>query len=60
MRKLRPREVKIPVKVKVLFSQLCLTLCNPMGCSPQGSSFHGILLARELELVAVPFTKGSS
>ena len=21
--------------------QLCLTLCNPMGCSPPGSSVHG-------------------
>ena len=27
------------VKVKVI--QLCLTLCNPMDCSPPGSSVHG-------------------
>ena len=26
--------------------QLCLTLCNPMDCSPPGSSVHGILQAR--------------
>ena len=24
-----------------LVAQLCLTLCDPMNCSPQGSSFHG-------------------
>ena len=28
---------------------LCLTLCNPMDCSPPGSSVHGILQARILE-----------
>ena len=31
------------LKVKVLVSQLCLTLCNSMACSLLGSSFHGIL-----------------
>ena len=31
--------------------QLCLTLCNPMDCSPPGSSVHGILQARILEYV---------
>ena len=29
---------------KVLVTQLCPTLCNPMDCSPPGSSVHGILL----------------
>ena len=29
--------------------QLCLTLCNPLDCSPPGSSVHGILQARVLE-----------
>ena len=30
-------------KVKVLVTQSCLTLCNPMDCSPPGSySVHGI------------------
>ena len=41
-------------------SQSCLTLCNPMGCSPPGSSAHGILQARILEWVAMPFSRGSS
>ena len=30
-------------------AQLCLTLCNPMDCSPPGSSVHGIFQARILE-----------
>ena len=29
-----------------LVAQSCLTLCNPMDCSPPGSSVHGILQAR--------------
>ena len=40
--------------------QLCLTLCDPMDCSPPGSSVHGILRARILEWVVIPFSKGSS
>ena len=41
-------------------TQSCLTLCNPMDCSPPGSSVHGILLARILEWVAISFSRGSS
>ena len=33
--------------------QLCLTLCNPVVCSPPGFSFHGILHARRLEWVSI-------
>ena len=40
-------------KVKEFVTQSCLTLCDPMDCSPPGSSVHGILLARILEWVAV-------
>ena len=40
--------------------QSCLTLCDPMGCSPPGFSVHGILQARILEWVAGLFTRGSS
>ena len=50
----------IKVEVKVLVAQLCLTLCDPMDCSPPGSSAHGILQARVLEWVAIPFSRGSS
>ena len=34
-------------------------LCNPMDSSPLGASAHGILQARILEWVAIPFSKGS-
>ena len=40
--------------------QLCLTLWDPMECSPPGSSVHGISQARILEWVAVSFSRGSS
>ena len=36
------------------------TLCDPMDCSPPGSSVHGILQARILEWVATPSSRGSS
>ena len=41
-------------------AQSYLTLCNPMDCSPPGSSVHGILQARILEWVAIAFSRGSS
>ena len=46
--------------VCVLVSQSCPTLCDPMDCSLPGSSVRGILQARILEWVAVPFCRGSS
>ena len=41
-------------------SQSCLTICDPMDCSPSGSSVHGILQVRILEWVAISFSRGSS
>ena len=38
--------------------QLCPTLCDPMDCSPPGSSVHGILQARILEWAAISSSKG--
>ena len=38
----------------------CVRLCNPVDCSLSGSSVHGILQARLLERVAIPFCRGSS
>ena len=35
-------------------------LCDPMDCSPSGSSVRGILQARVLEWVAVSFSRSSS
>ena len=43
-----------------LVTKLCLTLCDPMDCSPPGSSVHGISQARILEWVAIFFSGGSS
>ena len=40
--------------------QSCLTLCDPMECSPPGSSVHGILQARTLEWVAMLSSRGPS
>ena len=42
------------------FAQLCPILCDPMDCSPPGSSIHGILQARILEWITIPFSRGSS
>ena len=44
----------------LLVAQSCLTLCDPVDCSPPGSSVHGILQARTLEWVAISFSRGSS
>ena len=50
------RNLDLVLKVKVLAAQLCLTLCDPMDCSPPGSSVHGILQTRILEWVAISFS----
>ena len=42
------------------FAQSCTTLCDPIDCSPPGSSLHWILQARILERVAISFSRGSS
>ena len=44
----------------MLVTQSCPTLCDPMDCSPPGSSVHEILQARILEWVAISFSRGSS
>ena len=44
----------------VLVAQLYPILCNPMNCSPPGSSVHGISQTTILEWVAIPFSRGSS
>ena len=40
---------QVIVKVKVLVTQSCLTLSDPMDYSPPGSSVHGILQAGMLK-----------
>ena len=44
------------VKSESEVAQSCLTLCDPMDCSPPGSSIHGIFQARVLEWVAIAFS----
>ena len=47
------------VKVKAAAAkslQSCPTLCDPVDCSPPGSSVHGILQARVLEWGAIAFS----
>ena len=46
------------VKVKVLVAQSRPTFCDPHGQLPASSSVHGILQARILEWVAIPFSRG--
>ena len=41
-------------------TQSCLTLCDPMDCSPPGSSVYGIFQGRMLEWVALSSSRGSS
>ena len=43
-----------------LVPKLCLTLCDPVNCSPPGSSVHRISQARILEWAAISFSRGSS
>ena len=42
-----------PVWRQCSVAKLYLTLCDPMDCSPSGSSVHGILQARILQRVTI-------
>ena len=57
-RKMVQLDIYVCICAKLL--QLCPTICDPMDHSPPGSSVHGILQARILEGVAIPFSRGSS
>ena len=45
------------VKSESEVAQSCLTLSDPMDCSPPGSSVHGIFQARVLEWGSITFSK---
>ena len=51
------RSTYIPMCMSVLVAQLYLTLCDPMDCSPPGSSVHEILQARILGCIATSFSR---
>ena len=55
---IRGRGVDLILHAKSL--QSCQTLCDPMDFNPPVSSVHGILQARILEWVAIPFSRRSS
>ena len=44
-------------KMKVLVAQSCPALCDFINGRPPGCSVHGILQARILEGIAVPFSR---
>ena len=52
-------DVTTESELKVFVAQSCPTLCDPMDCSPPGSSVRGIFQAKILEWVAVPSSRGS-
>ena len=54
---LRPRGEIHLLKISMVYSEVCQscpTLCDPVDCSPPGSSVRGILQARILEWVPAP------
>ena len=46
----------LPAAAAAKSLQSCLTLCNPIGGSPPGSTVPGMLQARTLEWVAISFS----
>ena len=50
----------ITTNLYVLVTQSCLTLCDPIDWCLAGSSIYGILQARILEWVVIPFSRVSS
>ena len=57
---LEPLTFTLYIEALYVCTQLCPTLCDPMDCSPPGSSVHGILQARILEWVAILSSRWSS
>ena len=56
---LRLWPLPLSIALALSFSRVWL-FCDPMDCSPPGSSVHGILQAKILEWVAISFSRGSS
>ena len=57
---MKPGTVLVSCVALCLVSSSCLTLCDPMDCSPQGTSVCGDSPGRTLEWVAMPSSRGSS
>ena len=54
------RTVPLFLSIVCVGAQSYLTICDPMDCSPPGSSVHSILQVRILESVAILFSRGFS
>ena len=55
------KSFKVILSYKInMCAQVCPTLCDPIDCNPPGFSVHGIISARILEWVAIPFSRVSS
>ena len=54
------KHTQIALHACVLSHFRCVQPCDPMDCSPPGSSIHEILQARIPEWVAMPSSRGSS
>ena len=54
------RLIYMPKILRVLVTQSCPTLCDPLDCSLPGFSICGIFQARILEWIAISFSRGSS
>ena len=52
---LKSRDITLPTKVNLV--KAMVSLCDPVDCSPPGSSVHRILQARILEWVAISFSR---
>ena len=46
-------------EIEITCAQSWPTLCDPMDCSPRGSSAHGMFQARILECVVISYFRGS-
>ena len=51
--------IRVTYFVVVQSLRFALLFCDPLDCSPPGSSVHGILQARKLEWVAISSSRGS-
>ena len=49
-------DLTLKLKSENEVAQSCLTLCDPMDCTPPGTSVHEIFQARILEWVAISFS----
>ena len=55
------RECALDYQCMCEHAQSCPALCDPMNCSPPGSSVHGVVFqTRILERVAISYSRGSS